>query len=151
MGRPPKSRPPKTFGEGRKAANRRVLLAPLPSKRKPTKAAMSKSRTNPLHHGNSAIDAVRGGGETTAMRIALYQPDIPQNTGTILRLAACLGVEAHIVEPAGFPTSDRAFRRAGMNYLDQVKLVRHASWLAFESWRRSQDLRLILFTTGADA
>jgi tRNA (cytidine/uridine-2'-O-)-methyltransferase len=52
------------------------------------------------------------------MRIALYEPDIPQNTGTILRLAACLGVEAHIVEPAGFPTSDRAFRRAGMDYLD---------------------------------
>jgi len=50
------------------------------------------------------------------MRIALYEPDIPQNTGTILRLAACLGVEAHIVEPAGFPTSDRAFRRAGMDY-----------------------------------
>ena len=57
------------------------------------------------------------------MRIALYEPDIPQNTGTILRLAACLGVEAHIVEPAGFPSSDRAFRRAGMDYLDQVSIV----------------------------
>ena len=56
------------------------------------------------------------------MRIALYEPDIPQNTGTILRLAACLGVEAHIIEPAGFATSDRAFRRAGMDYLDQVTL-----------------------------
>ena len=54
------------------------------------------------------------------MQIALYEPDIPQNTGTILRLCACLGVEAHIIEPAGFPTSDRAFRRAGMDYLDQV-------------------------------
>ena len=48
------------------------------------------------------------------MHIALYEPDIPQNAGTILRLCACLGVAAHIVEPAGFPTSDRAFRRAGM-------------------------------------
>ena len=83
------------------------------------------------------------------MRIALYQPDIPQNTGTILRLAACLGVEAHIVEPAGFPISDRAFRRAGMDYLDQVVIMRHASWAAFDTWRRAERLRLILFTTAA--
>jgi tRNA (cytidine/uridine-2'-O-)-methyltransferase len=83
------------------------------------------------------------------MRIALYEPDIPQNTGTILRLAACLGVEAHIIEPAGFPTSDRAFRRAGMDYLDQVEIVRHPSWAAFEHWRRKAGSRLILFTTRA--
>ena len=83
------------------------------------------------------------------MRIALYEPDIPQNTGTILRLAACLGVEAHIVEPAGFPTSDRAFRRAGMDYLDQVALLRHPNWNAFEAWRRRIGGRLILFTTRA--
>ena len=83
------------------------------------------------------------------MRIALYQPDIPQNTGTILRLAACLGVQTHLIEPAGFPTSDRAFRRAGMDYLDRVDLVRHASWAAFEGWRRGQGLRLVLFTTRA--
>jgi tRNA (cytidine/uridine-2'-O-)-methyltransferase len=83
------------------------------------------------------------------MRIALYQPDIPQNTGTILRLCACLGIEAHIIAPAGFPTSDRAFRRAGMDYLDAVALVRHRSWQAFESWRRAQSCRLTLFTTHA--
>jgi tRNA (cytidine/uridine-2'-O-)-methyltransferase len=83
------------------------------------------------------------------MRIALYEPDIPQNTGTILRLAACLGVEAHIIEPAGFPTSDRAFRRAGMDYLDQVALVRHANWAVFEDWRRSAGCRLVVFTTRA--
>jgi tRNA (cytidine/uridine-2'-O-)-methyltransferase len=83
------------------------------------------------------------------MRIVLYEPDIPQNTGTILRLAACLGVEAHIIEPAGFPTSDRAFRRAGMDYLGQVSLVRHASWDAFEAWRRRERARLVLFTTAA--
>ncbi len=81
------------------------------------------------------------------MRIALYEPDIPQNTGTILRLAACLGVEAHIIEPAGFPTSDRAFRRAGMDYLDQVSIVRHTGWGAFETWRQTDGLRLILFST----
>jgi tRNA (cytidine/uridine-2'-O-)-methyltransferase len=83
------------------------------------------------------------------MRIALYEPDIPQNTGTILRLAACFGVEAHIVEPTGFPSSDRAFRRAGMDYLDHVMLRRHVSWTAFEAWRRTEGLRLILFTTAA--
>src|SRR5580765_7714672 len=85
------------------------------------------------------------------MRIALYEPDIPQNTGTILRLAACLGIEAHIVEPARFPTSDRAFRRAGMDYLDRVSIMRHASWTVFDAWRRSKGLRLILFTTAATA
>ena len=85
------------------------------------------------------------------MRIALYEPDIPQNTGTILRLAACLGVEAHIIEPTGFPSSDRAFRRAGMDYLDQVSLRRHQSWAAFDAWRRSENLRLLLFTTAAEA
>lgn len=81
------------------------------------------------------------------MRIALYQPDIPQNTGTILRLCACLDVEAHIIEPAGFPTSDRHFRRAGMDYLDQVSIVRHDSWRHFEDWRREAGHRLVLFTT----
>ena len=81
------------------------------------------------------------------MRIALFEPDIPQNTGTILRLAACLGLEAHIIEPAGFATSDRAFRRAGMDYLDQVEIVRHADWDAFESWRAGAAARLIVFTT----
>ena len=83
------------------------------------------------------------------MHIALYEPDIPQNTGTILRLCACLGIAAHIIEPAGFPTSDRAFRRAGMDYLDAVKLVRHRSWEDFAAWRASQGGRLLLFTTGA--
>ena len=83
------------------------------------------------------------------MRIALYQPDIPQNTGTILRLCACLKVEAHIIEPAGFPVSDRHFRRAGMDYLDQVTILRHESWAKFQEWRTVTPCRLILFTTKA--
>jgi tRNA (cytidine/uridine-2'-O-)-methyltransferase len=83
------------------------------------------------------------------MQIALYQPDIPQNTGTILRLCACLDVAAHIIEPAGFPVSDRHFRRAGMDYLDQVSITRHDSWSKFEQWRRQGVHRLILFTTKA--
>jgi len=81
------------------------------------------------------------------IRIALFEPDIPQNTGTILRLCACLGVEAHLIEPAGFPTTDRAFRRAGMDYLDRVRLVRHASWDAFAAWLETERVRLVLFTT----
>jgi tRNA (cytidine/uridine-2'-O-)-methyltransferase len=81
------------------------------------------------------------------IRIALYQPDIAQNAGTILRLCACLGMEAHIVEPAGFPTSDRHFRRSGMDYLDQVTIMRHLDWPAFDAWRRAQKARLLLFTT----
>lgn len=83
------------------------------------------------------------------MQIALFQPDIPQNTGTILRLCACLEVSAHIIEPAGFPVSDRHFRRAGMDYLDQVTIARHDSWSAFEQWRNDGVHRLILFTTKA--
>jgi tRNA (cytidine/uridine-2'-O-)-methyltransferase len=83
------------------------------------------------------------------MQIALFQPDIPQNTGTILRLCACLDVTAHIIEPAGFPVSDRHFRRAGMDYLDQVTITRHDSWSKFEQWRFEAGHRLILFTTKA--
>jgi tRNA (cytidine/uridine-2'-O-)-methyltransferase len=81
------------------------------------------------------------------MRIALFQPDIPQNTGTILRLCACLDVEAHIIEPAGFPVSDRHFRRAGMDYLDQVTIMRHDSWSKFQHWRENERAQLVLFTT----
>ncbi len=84
------------------------------------------------------------------MRIALYEPDIPQNTGTILRLCACLGLPAHIIEPAGFPVTDRAFRRAGMDYLDQVALTRHGSFAAFEEWRRREGLSLLLITTAGE-
>jgi len=81
------------------------------------------------------------------MQIALFQPDIPQNTGTILRLCACMDVAAHIIEPAGFAVSDRHFRRAGMDYLDQVNWTRHDSWAKFEEWRKQMGCRLLLFTT----
>ncbi|MDE2361757.1 MAG: tRNA (cytidine(34)-2'-O)-methyltransferase [Hyphomicrobiales bacterium] len=81
--------------------------------------------------------------------LALFQPDIPQNAGTMLRACACLGVGAAIVEPAGFPVSDRHFRRAGMDYLDHVDIHRHVSFAAFEDWRRAAKRRLVLLTTGA--
>jgi tRNA (cytidine/uridine-2'-O-)-methyltransferase len=110
--------------------------------------------TPTMPHRRPRARPIRGTRITTRrrnmpLRIALYQPDIPQNTGTVLRLCACLGIQAHIIEPAGFPTSDRAFRRAGMDYLDAVDIVRHASWRDFEVWRQSGHYRLVLFTTKA--
>jgi tRNA (cytidine/uridine-2'-O-)-methyltransferase len=84
------------------------------------------------------------------LHIALFQPDIPQNAGTLARLCACLGVPLAIIEPAGFPTTDRAFLRAGMDYLDLAAITRHASFSAFEDWRRAAGRRLVLFTTTAD-
>lgn len=81
------------------------------------------------------------------MRIALFEPDIPQNTGTILRLAACLGLAVDLIEPAGFALDDARMRRAGMDYLDHVELLRHASWPAFRARPRG---RLLLFTTAAE-
>ena len=81
--------------------------------------------------------------------LALYQPDIPQNTGTMRRLAACLGVPVAIIEPAGFDVSDRNFRRAGLDYLDQVAIARHPSWRAFQAWRAADGRRLVLATTRA--
>lgn len=85
------------------------------------------------------------------MRLALYQPDIPQNTGTILRLCACLGVPIDLIGPAGFDLSDRSFRRAGLDYLDHAALRRHESFAAFEaSLARANPVpRLVLATTHA--
>src|SRR5215813_12987420 len=83
------------------------------------------------------------------LRIALYQPDIAGNTGAILRLGACLGIGVDIIEPAGFDMSDRALKRAGMDYLEIAALTRHIDFAAFEAWRRSEGRRLILFTTKA--
>ncbi|MCW6506506.1 tRNA (cytidine(34)-2'-O)-methyltransferase [Lichenifustis flavocetrariae] len=89
--------------------------------------------------------------DPAALVLALYQPDIPQNAGTLLRTCACLGVAAALIEPAGFPVSDRHFRRAGMDYLDHVSLARHSSFAAFEEWRLNHRpaRRLILLTTAA--
>jgi tRNA (cytidine/uridine-2'-O-)-methyltransferase len=85
-----------------------------------------------------------------SLAIALYQPDIPQNAGTILRLGACLGIPVHIVGPAAFATSDRAFRRAGLDYLDHVTLMNHVTFAAFDDWRRRENRRLVLLTTKAE-
>ena len=84
------------------------------------------------------------------MRIALYQPDIPQNTGTILRLAACLNVAADIIEPAGFDLSDRALRRAALDYIEAVEITRHPSFSHFEEAARAAGSRLVLLTSKAE-
>ncbi len=83
------------------------------------------------------------------IRIALYQPDIAGNTGTILRMAACLGLAVDIIEPAGFDISDRNLRRAGMDYLEMAALTRHVDFATFEDWRRNEARRLLLFSTKA--
>lgn len=81
------------------------------------------------------------------MRIALYQPDIPQNTGAVFRLATCLNLPVDIIEPAGFVLNDANLRRAGMDYLDQTKITRHISWDAFLA--NAEPARLVLLTTAA--
>jgi tRNA (cytidine/uridine-2'-O-)-methyltransferase len=83
------------------------------------------------------------------VRLALYQPDIPQNTGTILRLAACMGIGVDIVEPCGFILDDKRMRRAGMDYLDRVDLVRHNSWDAFLQAKSIAGGRILLLSTKA--
>lgn len=83
------------------------------------------------------------------LRVALYQPDIAGNTGTILRFAACMGIAVDIIEPAGFDLSDRNLRRAGMDYLEMAALTRHVDWDAFQQWRLGASRRLVLLTTKA--
>jgi tRNA (cytidine/uridine-2'-O-)-methyltransferase len=78
------------------------------------------------------------------MRLVLFEPDIPQNAGALLRLGACLGVPVDIVEPCGFLLDDKRLRRAGMDYLDAVEMVRHSSWSAY---RAAAAGRLVLLTT----
>ncbi len=85
------------------------------------------------------------------IEIALYQPDIPQNTGTLLRLGACLGVTVHIIHPTGFVFSDKKFKRASMDYLNHVEMREHDSFSRFNDWRLANGKRLILLSTKSSA
>ena len=87
---------------------------------------------------------------TGGIRLALYQPDIAGNTGTMLRMAACLGIGIDLIEPAGFDISDRALKRAGMDYIEMAALTRHIDFARFEDQRRQQDRRLVLLSTRAE-
>ena len=84
------------------------------------------------------------------MRIALYQPDIPQNSGNILRLGACLGVSIDIIEPAGYVFDDKRFKRSSMDYINHIDYKRHIDWEAFFNWSKRNNFRLILLTTKVD-
>lgn len=86
----------------------------------------------------------------SAVSLALYQPDIPQNLGTLLRLGACLGVPLEVIEPCGFVLDDRKLKRAGMDYLNTVDWRRHAGWSAFQRWIHQSSKRLLLLTTKAE-
>lgn len=81
--------------------------------------------------------------------LALYQPDIAQNAGTLLRLGACLGVRLHIIHPTGFAFSRKELKRGGLDYLDHADFAEHDSYAHFDSWRRTAGRRLVLLTTKA--
>jgi tRNA (cytidine/uridine-2'-O-)-methyltransferase len=88
---------------------------------------------------------------TSPIALALYEPDIAANAGAMMRTCACLGVDAAIIEPAGFLITDRRFRRSAMDYLDQLVIDRHASFERFETWRAGSGRRLVLLTTKGDS
>jgi tRNA (cytidine/uridine-2'-O-)-methyltransferase len=83
------------------------------------------------------------------VELALYQPDIAQNTGTMLRLGACLGVHVHIIHPTGFPFSARAVKRGALDYLEHAEFTEHLSWPHFDAWRADSGKRLVLLSTKA--
>ena len=83
------------------------------------------------------------------VELALYQPDIAQNTGTLLRLGACLGIRVHVIHPTGFAFSRRELKRGGLDYLDLAEIVEHDSYAHFDSARRQDGRRLVLLTTRA--
>jgi tRNA (cytidine/uridine-2'-O-)-methyltransferase len=83
------------------------------------------------------------------VELALYQPEIAQNTGTLLRLGACLGVRVHLIHPAGFTVSPGTLRRGALDYLEHVALEEHDSYSRFANWRRAAGRRLVLLTTHA--
>ena len=87
--------------------------------------------------------------KTILMRIALYQPDIPQNTGNIFRLAACMGVSVDIIEPAGFFFDDKRLERSLMDYINHLDYKRHVDWDAFRAWYNNHEYKIILLTTYA--
>jgi tRNA (cytidine/uridine-2'-O-)-methyltransferase len=81
------------------------------------------------------------------MRIALFEPDIPQNTGNIFRLGACLGIEVDIIEPTGYVFDDKRFKRSSMDYINHIQYKRHLDWDAFYQWSKDNQYRIILLTT----
>jgi tRNA (cytidine/uridine-2'-O-)-methyltransferase len=83
------------------------------------------------------------------MLLALFEPDIPQNTGSLIRLGACMGVKLHIIEPCGFPLDHKRLRRVAMDYLDLAEIERHSSWGSFREFVAREKRRLVLLSTKA--
>ena len=83
--------------------------------------------------------------------IALFEPDIPQNTGAVMRIASCFNLSLEIIEPCGFVFSDSAIRKTALDYCDNVSYNLHENWQAFQTWRKNENNRLILFSTKADS
>ncbi|MCB1517750.1 MAG: tRNA (cytidine(34)-2'-O)-methyltransferase [Hyphomicrobiaceae bacterium] len=88
--------------------------------------------------------------KTLSVDLAIYQPEIPQNTGTMLRTCACFGVPAHIIHPATFAFSEKGFRRAAMDYAHQVEISEHVSFARFREWAKNHDRRVLLLSTKAE-
>lgn len=84
---------------------------------------------------------------TKSVSIAMYQPDIPQNLGAMMRLCACMDVELHIIEPCSFPLNERKIRQSAMDYGNIVKLTRHSDWDSFDAYAKEQTKRIVLMTT----
>ncbi len=84
------------------------------------------------------------------IRLALYQPEIPQNTGTLMRLCACMGISLDVIHPCGFAWNDRHLRRAGMDYADRAAVHHHTTWEEFHTWARNEKRRVILLDAKAE-
>jgi tRNA (cytidine/uridine-2'-O-)-methyltransferase len=104
-------------------------------------AATAASNALPAHNHPAAM----------AVELALYQPDIAQNTGTLLRLGACVGTRIHIIHPTGFALTRQTLRRSGLDYLDHADFTEHVSFAAFDTFRRAHGRRLVLLTTKAES
>jgi len=116
----------------------------MPQKFRGLKPPFFDGSQNTSSRGHSHIKELSFSPQDRSMRLALFQPDIPQNAATLIRTAACLGVPLDIIEPCGFVLSDARFRRAGMDYLAQAALIRHESW---ERFLAAKTGRLVLLTT----
>lgn len=99
------------------------------------------------HYSNRWKNRISGGLRQITVDLALYQPDIAQNTGTLLRLGACLGVHVHIIHPTGFAFSPRTLKRGALDYLSRAEFTEHDSYARFDAWRRDSGRRLVLLTT----
>jgi tRNA (cytidine/uridine-2'-O-)-methyltransferase len=131
--------------------NAKLTNIPAPISQKAEQSTLETGLLPPDHSCNTCLPSRK---EEPAqimadLRVALYQPDIAGNTGTILRLAACLGFAVDIIEPAGFDISDRNLKRSGMDYIAAAALTRHVNFEQFETWRQTTGRRLVLASTKA--